>query len=572
MENKAFDQTDEGSVATNTEEKNVRSLSPRAKPETSVAESESELIYKIDDVPPWYMCILLGLQHYLTAFGGNLILPIVVANSAFYLSVNNTLPDVGSDGHRDIWQLRLRQFQGCLMVGSLIQIFIGFSGLMEVFLSFVGPLTIMPTITLIGLALFEVATNYSAGQWYIALLTTALICIFSQYMKNIDVPCFTYKKGGGCTKTSLSLFKMFPVLFAIFISWLLCYILTITDVFPKEKGEWGYAARTDLYSDVLYKSAWFRFPYPGQWGMPSVSTAGVLGIFAGVFASIIESVGDYYACARMAGAPPPPVSAINRGIGIEGITCFLAGAWGAASGNTSYSENIGAIGITKIASRRVIQVGAFVMILLGCLGKFGSLFVTIPQPVIGGIFFVMFGMVAAIGISNLRSVSLDSSRNLFVIGTSLLLGLSLPMWIQQNPGKINTGSTEFDQILTVLLGTNMFVGGFLGLFLDNTLPGTDEERGMSYWKSMREQTSDESQELKIYNLPACFQRQMDKVRCFTFLPFCPGYNSYFSRAIKRICKCCKTNKDAERKYTVNENNGKDLEAIEKKNQLREVTI
>ncbi|CAE1313504.1 Solute carrier family 23 member 1,Solute carrier family 23 member 2 [Acanthosepion pharaonis] len=172
MENKAFDRTDEDPVSTNPEKKNGRSLSPPAKPETSVAESESELIYKINDVPPWQICILLGLQHYLTAFGGNLMLPIIVANSVFCMNgdslgiselisttffisglstllqttfgcrlpitqgasfsflapaimlfslqkwkcpytgdlpVNNTLPEVGSEGHREIWQLRLRE-------------------------------------------------------------------------------------------------------------------------------------------------------------------------------------------------------------------------------------------------------------------------------------------------------------------------------------------------------------------------------------------------------------------------------------------------------------------------------
>lgn len=75
----------------------------------------------------------------------------------------------------------------------------------------------------------------------------------------------------------------------------------------------------------------------------------MFGILAGVIASMIESVGDYYACARLAGAPPPPVSAVNRGIGIEGIGCILAGAWGSGNGTTSYSENVGAIGITKVA-------------------------------------------------------------------------------------------------------------------------------------------------------------------------------------------------------------------------------
>lgn len=84
--------------------------------------------------------------------------------------------------------------------------------------------------------------------------------------------------------------------------------------------------------------------------MPTLSVAGVFGILAGVLASIIESVGDYYACARLAGAPPPPKHAINRGIGWEGIGCLLAGAFGTGNGTTSYSENIGAIGITKVGT------------------------------------------------------------------------------------------------------------------------------------------------------------------------------------------------------------------------------
>ena len=71
-------------------------------------------------------------------------------------------------------------------------------------------------------------------------------------------------------------------------------------------------------------------------------------MLAGVLASIIESVGDYYACARLSGAPPPPKHAINRGIGMEGIGCLLTGAFGSGNGTTSYSENIGAIGITKV--------------------------------------------------------------------------------------------------------------------------------------------------------------------------------------------------------------------------------
>lgn len=63
---------------------------------------------------------------------------------------------------------------------------------------------------------------------------------------------------------------------------------------------------------------------------------------------MVESVGDYYACARIAGAPPPPNHAVNRGIGIEGVACILAGAWGSGNATTSYSQNTGTIGITKV--------------------------------------------------------------------------------------------------------------------------------------------------------------------------------------------------------------------------------
>lgn len=87
-----------------------------------------------------------------------------------------------------------------------------------------------------------------------------------------------------------------------------------------------------------------------QWGIPVVTVSGVFGIMAGVLASIIESIGDYYTCARMAGAPPPPTHAINRGIGTEGLGCILAGLWGSGNGSTSFAENIGVIAVTKVMS------------------------------------------------------------------------------------------------------------------------------------------------------------------------------------------------------------------------------
>lgn len=163
----------------------------------------------------------------------------------------------------------------------------------------------------------------------------------------MEIPIPVYGRGR-CYFGRFPFFKSFPVILGIAVSWTLCAILTATDVFPDDNKKWGYEARTDIKTDVISNTDWFRFPYPGQWGTPTVTVKGVFGLLAGVLASTIESIGDYYACARLSKAPPPPPHAINRGIGMEGLGCVLAGLWGSGNGTTSYSENIGAIGLTKV--------------------------------------------------------------------------------------------------------------------------------------------------------------------------------------------------------------------------------
>ena len=139
---------------------------------------------------------------------------------------------------------------------------------------------------------------------------------------------------------------------------------------------------------------------------------------------------------------------------------ILAGIWGTGNGTTSYSENIGAIGVTKVGSRRVIQVGGLIMIIFGLFSKFGALFVTIPEPIIGGIFCVMFGMVSSVGLSNLQFVNLNSTRNLFILGFSIFFGLTLSKWVDNPSNKlfvfdIDTSESMkgFAQVIKVLLST-----------------------------------------------------------------------------------------------------------------------
>ena len=90
----------------------------------------------------------------------------------------------------------------------------------------------------------------------------------------------------------------------------------------------------------------------------------------------------------------------------------------------------------------MIQFGAIVMMFVGVLGKIGALFVTIPDPIVGGVFMVMFGMIAAVGISNLQFADMNSSRNLFIVGFSIIFGLALPHYMNNHPNVIQTGKIK----------------------------------------------------------------------------------------------------------------------------------
>nr|XP_015208735.1 PREDICTED: solute carrier family 23 member 1-like isoform X2 [Lepisosteus oculatus] len=544
-------------------------------------ERMNKLVYCVTDVPPWYMCIILGTQHYLTAFGGIIGIPLILfralclehdsltqshlISTIFFVSGictllqvmfgvrlpilqggtfsflapslavmsmpkwkcpawthNASLVNTSSPEYIEVWQSRIRELQGSIMVASCFQIFVGFSGLIGLLMKFIGPLTIAPTISLIGLSLFESAGNDAGIHWGISSMTTVLIILFSQYLRHIPVPLPAYSKTKKFHISRIYVFQILPVLLGITFSWLICYILTEYNILPSEPGMYGYLARTDMKGDVLGRAPWFRFPYPGQWGVPTVSPAGVFGILAGVISSMIESVGDYHACARLSGAPPPPKHAINRGVGIEGIGCLLAGIWGTGNGTTSYSENVGALGITKVGSRVVIVTSGILMIVMGTFGKIGAIFTTIPTPVIGGMFLVMFGVISAAGVANLQYADMNSSRNLFIFGFSMFSGLVIPNWINKHPMAIETGVIELDSVLRVLLTTSMFVGGFFGFILDNTIPGSNQERGTIAWKDAHhEDPGDMLESGEIYDLPFQINFRFFSAQWVQYLPFCP---------------------------------------------------
>ena len=496
--------------------------------------SEHWIVYPIGSKPTWPMAVLLGIQQYLTMFGATVLIPFIVGgamglppaelalliSTIFFCSgictliqqspLGNKLPIIqggtfsflgptfsiifllsakdATAAGIPLWQLRIQEVSGAIMIASVVEIFLGYTGIMGQVKKLISPIVIGPTIAMIGLALFGIGAPWMAGNWIISLITLTAMILYSQV--------FSHKS---------KVFMLFPVLLAIATGWVCSLIGTVTGMIPV--GNPAY-----LNPGLISSAPWFSFApmMPFKWGMPSFGSttlwAGAFGMLAGYLASMIESIGDYYACARISEAPVPTGKMISRGLGAEGLGCLIAGVLQTCNGTTSYSENIGSIGLTKVASRRVVIAGAVVMLFIPVIGKFGALLATLPQPVVGAMFVALFGMIASVGLSNLQIVNLNNSRNLFIIGISFFAGLSVPFWFTPHydvgtqkivSGAISWG-TQGDlpnilgNILQALLSTGMFVTAFIGILLDNLLPGaTRAERGLEVWET---EASDEAWE------------------------------------------------------------------------------
>ncbi|KAH7866741.1 hypothetical protein Vadar_024342 [Vaccinium darrowii] len=463
--------------------------------------------YCITSPPPWPEAILLGFQHYLVMLGTTVLIPTalvpqmgggneekakVIQTLLFVAGLNTLLqtyfgtrlPAVIGGSYTFVaatisiilsgrfndpdpierFKQTMRAIQGALIVASALQIVLGFSGLWRNVTRFLSPLSAVPLVALVGFGLYELGFPGVAKCIEIGLPQLILLVFFSQYLAHV-------------LKRGFNVFERFAVIITVVIVWIYAYILTIGGAYNDKAPVTQTSCRADR-AGIIDGAPWIRLPYPFQWGAPSFDAGEAFAMMVTSFVALVESTGAFIAVSRYASATPLPPSVLSRGVGWQGVGILLSGLFGTVNGSSVSVENAGLLALTRVGSRRVVQISAGFMIFFSILGKFGAVFASIPAPIFAALYCIFFAYVGAVGLSFLQFCNLNSFRTKFILGFSIFLGLSVPQYFNEYTaikgyGPVHTSGRWFNDMVNVPFSSEAFVAGLLAYFLDNTIHKRD---------------------------------------------------------------------------------------------------
>ncbi|KAL2536234.1 Nucleobase-ascorbate transporter 12 [Forsythia ovata] len=523
--------------------------------------------YELRDTPGLVPIGLYGFQHYLSMLGSLILIPLVIVpamggtyedtanvistvlfmsgvTTLLHTSLGSRLPLIqgpsfvylapalaiinspeflGLNGNN--FKHIMKELQGAVIIGSAFQAFLGYSGLMTILLRVINPVVVSPTIAAVGLSFYSYGFPRLGACVEIGAMQIVLVVIFSLYLRKVSV-------------LDHRVFLIYAVPLGLAITWGTAFLLTeagvynykgcdanvppsniISDHCRKHVSRMKYC-RVDT-SNALRSSPWFRFPYPLQWGTPVFHWKMALVMCVVSIISSVDSVGSYHASSLLVASRPPTRGVVSRGIGLEGLSSILAGLWGTGTGFTTLTENVHTIAVTKMGSRRAVELGACVLIILSFVGKVGGFIASIPEVMVAALLCFTWAMLTALGLSNLRYSEAGSSRNIIIVGLSLFFSLSIPAYFQQygispntnlsvpsyfqpyivaSHGPIHTKFGGLNYVLNTLLSFHMVIAFLLAVILDNTVPGSRQERGVYVW-SEPEAAKREPAVCKDYELP-----------------------------------------------------------------------
>ncbi|CAA2966168.1 nucleobase-ascorbate transporter 12 [Olea europaea subsp. europaea] len=433
--------------------------------------------FELRDTPGLVPVGLYGFQHYLSMLGSLILIPLIIVpamggtyeetanviSTTLFMSGVTTLlhtsfgsrlpliqgpsfvylaPALAIINSPEFLQLNgnnfkhiMKELQGAVIIGSAFQAFLGYSGLMTIFLRVINPVVVSPTIAAVGLSFYSYGFPRLGACVELGAMQILIVVIFSLYLRKVSV-------------LDHRVFLIYAVPLGLAITWGMAFLLTeagvynykgcdvnvpasniISDHCRKHVSRMKYC-RVDT-SDALRSSPWFRFPYPLQWGMPVFHWKMALVMCVVSIISSADSVGSYHASSLLVASRPPTPGVVSRGIGLEGLSSVLAGLLGTGTGFSTLTENIHTIAVTKMGSRRAVELGACILIILSFIGKVGGFIASIPEVMVAALLCFIWAMLTALGLSNLRYSEAGSSRNIIIVGLSLFLSLSIPAYFQQ---------------------------------------------------------------------------------------------------------------------------------------------
>ena len=405
-----------------------------------VYDTDINLKYGVNDNPSLAKKILFGIQHIFAAFGGIIVVPLVIA-SALGLDAKTTTTlisatilasglatiiqakGVGKVGSRVACimgtdftfvspsisvgsVLGLPGIIGATILGAFLEIILSF--FIKPLMKFFPPLVTGTVVCLIGLTLLPVAIDWAAGGSGAADYGD---------LKNIGVAAFVLVVTLILNRSKKGIISSASILIGMVIGYIVCIPLGMVD-----------------FNEVK-EASWISIPRIFEYGV-TFDFKALIAFLPAYFVTTIETVGCLKAVGESSNIEMKEEQ-IGAGVLADGVGSIIGGIVGSFP-NTSFSQNVGVISLTKVASKYVAVMAGIILVTLGFLPKIAALVTQIPQPVLGGVGIVMFGTVAAAGIKTLSKVKL-TERNLLIIAISIGLGLGVtfrPDFIAKLPESI----------------------------------------------------------------------------------------------------------------------------------------
>ena len=405
-----------------------------------VYDTDINLMYGVNDNPSLAKKILFGIQHIFAAFGGIIVVPLVIA-SALGLDAKTTTTlisatilasglatiiqakGVGKVGSRVACimgtdftfvspsisvgsVLGLPGIIGATILGAFLEILLSF--FIKPLMKFFPPLVTGTVVCLIGLTLLPVAIDWAAGGSGAADYGD---------LKNIGVAAFVLVVTLILNRSKKGIISSASILIGMVIGYIVCIPLGMVD-----------------FNEVK-EASWISIPRIFEYGV-TFDFKALIAFLPAYFVTTIETVGCLKAVGESSNIEMKEEQ-IGAGVLADGVGSIIGGIVGSFP-NTSFSQNVGVISLTKVASKYVAVMAGIILVTLGFLPKIAALVTQIPQPVLGGVGIVMFGTVAATGIKTLSKVKL-TERNLLIIAISIGLGLGVtfrPDFIAKLPESI----------------------------------------------------------------------------------------------------------------------------------------